>query len=76
MERFNLLKHIDLQNKMKIELKLDNSTYKFITSLIKVSSLTCYSSHKILKRKHEINNARRKENTKRNTPKTKPPFAK
>lgn len=48
---------------MKIKLKLDYST--FITSLIKICSLTCNSSNIILERKHDMKNTRRKENAKR-----------
>ena len=39
---------------MKIKPKLDYFTHEFITILIKLSSLTCTSSDKILTRKHEM----------------------
>ena len=71
MKKFNPLKHIIFTNQKKIKPKLDHFTYKIIISLIKVSSLTCYSSNEILERKYEINNYRNKENTKRNSPRTK-----
>ena len=57
---------------MKFKLKVDHSTYKFITSLIKLYSLTSNSSHKILTRKHEMKNARIRENTRKTTLKTQP----
>ena len=51
---------------MKIKLKLNHSAYEFITNIINVSSLTCNSSHnKILKRKRETKNARRKKITRK-----------
>ena len=71
MKKFNPLKHIIFTNQKKIKPKLDHFTHEIFISLTKVSSLTCYSSNEILERKYEINNARNKENTNRNPPKTK-----
>ena len=64
MKKFNPLKYIIFINQNKIKLKLDYFTYEIITSLTKMSYLAYKSSHKIIKRKHEMKMHRIKSHSK------------
>ena len=65
MDRFNPLKHMNFRKQMKIKPKLDRFTYEFITSLTKELNITFNSSLRVPKRKYEMKNARKKENTRK-----------
>ena len=54
MKKLNPLKYIIFTNQNKIKLKLYYFTHEIITSITKMSNLAYNSSHKILRRKHEM----------------------